>query len=533
MDKTRSVWVSLGFLFVTQLLFVPRVQAGLGVSPTSLSFGTTPVGTNSPAGTVTITNTSRQSVSIWQVSSSLSEFVVTGPTMPVTIGSRGSATFQVVFRPDAAVTFNGTIVFATGRWKGNASAVVSVSGTGTTTTPTSASQSYLLSASTSSLTFGNVLVGSSTSQTVSVTNTGTGSVTVSQVTLAGSGFQVGGFSGSATLTAGQTLPLTVSFAPAATGSVTGSLSVVSNATNAPVMVALVGNGVQPQISVVPTSANFGNVTVGITNTQTVTINNPGTANLSVTQSMLSGTMFGLSGLTLPLTVGPGKSSSFSLSFSPTSASSFTGSLTLVSNTVNSPLIISLSGTGVSPVLQLKPTPSSLNFGSVATGTSATQSVSLTNSGNSSVSVSQASVGGSGFSLSGLALPLTLSPGQATSFSVVFSPTTTGSLSGNVTVSSNATNSPLTIALSGSGSSLTSHSVNLSWVPSGQTFAGFNVYRGSQPGGPYAKVNSALISATSFSDISVSSGQTYYYVATEVDSTGAESAYSTEVSAPVP
>jgi fibronectin type 3 domain-containing protein len=64
-------------------------------------------------------------------------------------------------------------------------------------------------------------------------------------------------------------------------------------------------------------------------------------------------------------------------------------------------------------------------------------------------------------------------------------------------------------------------------------AGFNVYRGSLSGGPYTKVNTALISVTSFIDTSVASGQTYYYAATEVDSTGAESIYSTEVVAVIP
>jgi fibronectin type 3 domain-containing protein len=60
-----------------------------------------------------------------------------------------------------------------------------------------------------------------------------------------------------------------------------------------------------------------------------------------------------------------------------------------------------------------------------------------------------------------------------------------------------------------------------------------VYRGSLSGGPYTKVNSALISATSFFDADVASGQIYYYVATEVDSTGTESVYSSEVIAAIP
>jgi fibronectin type 3 domain-containing protein len=76
-------------------------------------------------------------------------------------------------------------------------------------------------------------------------------------------------------------------------------------------------------------------------------------------------------------------------------------------------------------------------------------------------------------------------------------------------------------------------VSLDWTPGSSSFAGFNVYRGSLSGGPYTKVNSVLISTTSFIDTSVASGQTYHYVATEVDSTGAESPYSSETSAGIP
>jgi hypothetical protein len=273
--------------------------------------------------------------------------------------------------------------------------------------------------------------------------------------------------------------------------------------------------------------------LGVTNTQTLAISNPGTANLSVTQASLVGTGFGFSGLTVPLSVPPGGSSTFTVSFTPGSASSLSGNLTLLNNTPNSPLVVALAGIGVSPVAQLTASPASLSFGSITTGSSGAQSVTLANTGNSSVSVSQISISGAGFSAAGFALPVTLAAGQPTSFSVTFTPTTTGNLSGNVTVTSNATNSPLAISLSGSGAAAASHSVALNWTPSTSTYTGFNVYRGAVSGGPYTKVNSALISATSFSDSSVSSGQTYYYVATEVDSTGAESVYSSEVIATIP
>jgi hypothetical protein len=535
MHKTRLVCLSLGLFFVSSLFLSTPIQAGVGVKPASLSFGSVTVNTSSSAATVVVTNNGGQAVTILQVASSLPEFIVISPAMPITLGPHGSASFQVAFQPDAAKSFSGSIVFSTSRVNGGGTQSISVSGTGTTASSVSStsSQSYLLSASASSLNFGNTLVGSSASQAIALTNTGTASVNLSQVAITGSGFTVSGFTGAVTLAVGQSFSLAVSFAPATGGSATGSLSFISSATNSPTTISLGGNGVQPQISLIPGSVSFGNVTVGVTNTQMLAISNPGTANLSVTQASLVGTGFSFSGLTLPLSVPPGGSSAFTVSFAPASASSLSGNLTLVNNALNSPLVVALAGTGVSPVAQLTASPSSLSFGSITAGASGTQSVTLANTGNSSVSVSQISISGTGFSASGFALPVTLAAGQSTSFSATFAPTTTGNLSGSVTVTSNATNSPLAISLSGSGAAAVSHSVALNWTPSTSSYVGFNVYRGSLSGGPYNRANSALISSTSFSDAGVASGQTYYYVATEVDSTGAESVYSSEVIATIP
>jgi hypothetical protein len=524
MEKTLLVCLSLGLLFVGSVFFPTPVQADVGVAPTSLSFGSVTVNTKSPAATVVVTNDGRQTVSIQEISSSRPEFIVICSAMPITLAAHGSTSFQVVFQPDAALSFSGNIVLTR---KNGSTAKISVSGTGTSP------QSSLLSASASSLNFGNTLVGSSASQAIALTNSGTAGVNISRAAITGAGFTVSGFTGAVTLAAGQSLSLTVTFAPTSAGSATGSLSVVSTATNSPTTISLTGTGVQPQISVTPASVSFGNVTVGVTNTQSLTIQNPGTANLSVTQASLAGTGFTLSGLALPLSVSPGGSSAFTVGFTPTSASSVTGSLTLASNAPTSPLVVALAGTGVATVLQLTASPTSLSFGSLTTGTSATQTVTVTNTGNASVSVSQISASGVGFTVSGFTGAVTLAAGQSLSLTVTFAPTTTGSLSGSVTVTSNAANSPLIISLSGSGTAPASYSVTLSWTPSSSTYAGFNVYRGSQSGGPYAKVNSALISTTSYADTSVASGQSYYYVATEVDSAGDESAYSSQVCANIP
>jgi fibronectin type 3 domain-containing protein len=74
---------------------------------------------------------------------------------------------------------------------------------------------------------------------------------------------------------------------------------------------------------------------------------------------------------------------------------------------------------------------------------------------------------------------------------------------------------------------------LSWNASASTVAGYNVYRGSQTGGPYVAVNSAPEAGTSYVDDAVTAGQTYYYVVTAVDSGGTESVYSNQVQAVIP
>src|SRR5437870_12096772 len=72
-----------------------------------------------------------------------------------------------------------------------------------------------------------------------------------------------------------------------------------------------------------------------------------------------------------------------------------------------------------------------------------------------------------------------------------------------------------------------------WSPSSSTVAGYNVYRGGVSGGPYTRINASLGVLASYTDTSVQSGQTYYYVTTAVDSNGVESGHSNEASALVP
>ena len=183
-------------------------------------------------------------------------------------------------------------------------------------------------------------------------------------------------------------------------------------------------------------------------------------------------------------------------------------------------------------LLLNSSASSLNFGNVTLPNSSAQSVTLTNAGNSSVTISNVTVSGAGFNVNG-ASGVILTPGQTATLTATFAPAAAGSVTGKITVASNAANSPDTISLSGTGVTAVSHSVALSWVASTSSVMGYNAYSSTQSGGPYTKLTGAPVAATSYTDTAVQSGQTYFFVVTSVDSSNVESAYSAEVSALVP
>jgi hypothetical protein len=238
-------------------------------------------------------------------------------------------------------------------------------------------------------------------------------------------------------------------------------------------------------------------------------------------------------LALPLSINPGQSSTFNAQYQPAAAGSGSGSVTIVSNAATSPNVIALTGTGVAATQILSLSTNTVTFGNVDTGTSSTQTVTVTNAGNSNVQISQIAASGAGYTLSGASVPVTLTPSQKMTFSVIFSPTVTGAVSGSVTITSNATGSPVAITLSGSGVVPVPHTVSLSWTASTSVVSGYNVYRTTTSGSGYTKLNGSLVSPVNYSDSSVVNGTTYYYVTTAVDGTGAESSYSNEAVAVIP
>jgi hypothetical protein len=285
-----------------------------------------------------------------------------------------------------------------------------------------------------------------------------------------------------------------------------------------------------QLVVTPSTIAFGNVTAGASGTQNLTLTSVGNGSVTVSQTSATGGGFSVTGPTLPLSLTAGASANFTAHFSPSGSGTATGSISVVSNASNSPLIVPLSGVGVTQTLSISPT--SLAFGNITVGNSSTLPVVAENTGSARVTISQAITSGTGFSVSSPALPVTLAAGQNASFSVSFNPTVGGSVTGDLTIASNATNSPNVEALSATG--VNESSVTLTWTAStSPNIAGYNVYRSTVSGGPYTILNSSVIAVLTYTDTSVQAGQTYYYVTTAVDSQGVECAYSNQAAVTVP
>jgi fibronectin type 3 domain-containing protein len=174
----------------------------------------------------------------------------------------------------------------------------------------------------------------------------------------------------------------------------------------------------------------------------------------------------------------------------------------------------------------------MDFGTVTVGSSQNKTGTLT-AGGSDINVSSASWNGQGFSVTGITFPTTIKAGSSASFTVTFNPQAAGTVPGQVSFLSDASNSPTSVTLSGTGAQPVQHSVNLAWNASASQVVGYYVYRSTTSGSYGAPLNPTPQSGLTFIDANVQSGATYYYVVTAVDSSSQQSLNSNEAVATIP
>jgi hypothetical protein len=490
----------------------------LTFAPTSISFGNVQTGTSQThAGA--ITNTGQSSITVTRVLVSGAGYSIRGVTEPLTLAAGKSASFSVIFAPTNAGGANGNIAVSTD----NDTANITLSGMGVAPGD--------LITSPSSFNFGTELVGNASTQTETLKNTGGADLTVTAATVSGAGFSYTGLTLPLTLAPNQASTFGVRFVPTTAGASSGNLSLTASGSTPTVDIALNGAGATPAtLTAAPASLTFTNVQVGQTSTQTATITNIGGSNTQISQVGASGAGLSVSGITTPVTLTPGQSTSFSITFAPQSAGNFSGSASVTSDASNPNLNVSLTGSAVGATQSTLSVSNPISVGSVVDGQSGTQTGTLMAIG-ANVLVSSVSLGGTNpteFSISGLSFPVTVTTSQPVSFTVTFTPGATGSASATALFASDASNSPNAATLTGTGVSPPVHTVDLSWTASASSdVIGYNVYRAAYTSacGAYSKINAALAASTMYTDTSVANGQTYCYVTTAVDSSSVESGYS--------
>jgi hypothetical protein len=462
-EATPTVTVALSGTGVPQP--VPEIE----VSRSSILFGAVQVG--EPSGSaVTVaksvqirnTGTTNLRLTALGVESSVgTEFALgSAPVLPVDLTPQAAVNVEVEYRPETIGTVTGALYIRSNA--DNLSDVtVALNGTGVSVPLPQ------IIASTPALAFGEMQVGSSRMLEVGLANTGTATLTLLTATVSGHA--------AFTLQQAPTFPVMVSpngsvalrmqYQPNAEGSVTGVLKIESDAANTPnLIVALSGTGTpmpMPLIDVNPLDIVFAEVEVGTSRVVPVTITNAGTADLRVTDLVLTtstGTDFALaSAPPVPATVRPNTAITLGVRYEPMAMGTATGTLRIESNSLETPAVtVPLSGTGVAvPMPQLVVSPLSVSFGEVGLGASPAIAVTIANAGNADLTVTglQIDSGEPGVFRLGTAPmpPVLVTPGASAPVQVIFEPTVAGSVTGTLQILSDVDVTPeVTVSLSGTG-----------------------------------------------------------------------------------
>jgi uncharacterized protein (TIGR03437 family) len=417
------------------------------LSATSLSFASQELGTVSGRQSVTVTNTGTAVVSIASITitgADTADYAQTNNCLGVLAAGANCGIF-VTFTPTAPDTRVASISIADNA--SNSPQTISLTGTGAPP---------MVALSATSLSFASQFVGTvSAAQSVTVTNTGTAVVSIASITITGADSadyaQTNNCLG--VLAAGANCGIFVTFTPTATGTRVASISIADNAGNSPQTISLTGTGAPFMLTLSATSLSFASQFVGtVSAAQSVTVTNGGTAAVGVSITITGANIADYAQTNgCGSVLAAGATCGIFVTFTPTATGARTASISVADNASNSPQTISLAGTGASLVVTLSAT--SLAFGSQFVGTiSGTQSVTVTNTGTAAVSVASISIAGTNSAdyAQTSTCGSSLAAGASCGIFVTFTPTAAGARMALISILDNASNSPQTISLTGTG-----------------------------------------------------------------------------------
>jgi hypothetical protein len=330
------------------LLNAPTNAAPLisyAASQSSLTFPATAIGDQSPAQTITLANTGTTTIHITAIQTTPDFTVQNDPSTCTAILPGASCLLTVTFNPQStAPSTNGapaptTRISAIEITSDSSSALDFISLLGTAT-PSALAISPL------TLNFGTIQVGSSTTLPLQVTNTSITAATFNAITATGDYAVTGDCpTRGNTLAPTTSCTLQVTFSPTQSGTRTGTLNIATSLSTLPLAVPLTGIGIQSHLQITPGSLNFGSIAVGASANLSLTLANTGTAPLTSLAFNITGDY----AITVPCTLTtlqPGATCPITVTFTPTTLGSRSGTLTITSSDSTSPDIVPLTGTGV-------------------------------------------------------------------------------------------------------------------------------------------------------------------------------------------
>ena len=226
--------------------------------------------------------------------------------------------------------------------------------------PPTATTEPAISLSATSLNFKTVVVGQTQHQTLHLSNTGTAPLEVTGLPVTDKQFTISGPSVPRVVLPNMGLDYTLSFTPTVAGNAAATLKIASNAVNSVVAVSLAGTGekVVSAVQVSPSAISFGTLTLETTSTKSVTLQNSGDVNITISGITVVGAGFGYTNLSPGYSLAPNQAVTFQVWFKPTVKGSASGTLSLLSANLSSPETMSLSGTGASSSPNPSPPPPS-------------------------------------------------------------------------------------------------------------------------------------------------------------------------------
>lgn len=413
----------------------------ISLSTSTLAFTGQNVNTTSATQSVTISNIGTATVNLSPITAPTGDFAISANTCPATLAPGSNCTVSITFTPTVTGTRTGALSIAD-----------DATGSPQTVNLTGLGQTQLLTLSTNLLTYAAQSVSTtSPAQSVTISNTGTATVTLIAIPTPTGDYSISANTCGGTLAAGANCSVSITFTPTAIGTRTGTLTITSNATNGPFVVNLTGVG---QTKLLTFSSNLLTFPGQLLNTtsaaQSITISSTGNTAVNLNPIAAPSGNYAISANTCPAILAAGSNCSVSITFTPTVAGTNGGSLTITDDAPGSPQAVSLTGFGQTKLL---------GFGGISTltfaaqnlnTTSAPQSVTLFSNGNSTVNLNAIAAPTGDYAVNSTTCGTTLAAGATCSISITFTPTAGGTRTGTLTVTGDATNSPQSINLTGTG-----------------------------------------------------------------------------------